>query len=76
MDLTLESTINTDATSHSTGITAFTQSEEARYHKMVTQSAQSVISGELFDMADLKKNEDSSQELSKHSNQKRQRVSG
>ncbi len=39
VDLTLESTINVDATSLSTGITAFTQSEEARHHKMVTQSA-------------------------------------
>ncbi len=39
VDLTLESTINADTASHSTGITAFTQSEEARHHKMVTQSA-------------------------------------
>ncbi len=66
VDLTLESTINVDAASHSTGITAFTQSQEARHHKIVTQSARSVITGELFDMANLKKNEDSSQELSKH----------
>ncbi len=66
MDLTLESTINADATSRSTRMAAFTQSEEARHHKMVTQSARSVITGELFDMADLKKNEDSLQELSKH----------
>ncbi len=66
VDLTLEYTINADATSRYTGITAFTQSEEARHHNMVIQSARSVITGELFDMADLKKNEDSSQELSKH----------
>ncbi len=66
VDLTLESTINADATSRSTGITAFIQSEEARHHKMVTQSARSVFIEELFDMADLKKNEDSSQEISKH----------
>ncbi len=33
---------------------------------MVTQSARSVITGELCDMADLNKNENSSQELSKH----------
>ncbi len=46
--------------------TAFTQSEEVRHHKMVMQSAWSVITRELFDMADLKKNKDSSQELSKH----------
>ncbi len=66
VDLTLESTINAEAASHSTGITAFTQSEEARHCKMVTQSARSVITGQLFDMSDLKKNEDSSQQLSKH----------
>ncbi len=66
VDITLEFTINADAASRSTRITTFTQSEEARHCMMVTQSALSVITGELFDMADLKKNEDSSQELSKH----------
>ncbi len=66
VDLTLKSTINADADSHSTGITAFTQSEETRHHKIVTQSARSVITGELFDMVNLMKNKDSSLELSKH----------
>ncbi len=72
VDLTLESTINANAASHLAGITAFTQSEEARHRKMVTQSARSDVTGELFDMADLKKNKDSSQELSKHLIKKRQ----
>ncbi len=40
VDLTLESIINADAASRSTGITAFTQSEEPKHCWMVTQSAQ------------------------------------
>ncbi len=57
--LTLESIIIVDAASCSTGITAFTQSEEARHCWMVIQSARSIITGDLFEMAGLKNNEDS-----------------
>jgi len=66
IDLTLEQTINADAASQMTGISAFTQNFNARRRWMITHSMRSAILGHLFDMAGLRKPEDSTQELTNH----------
>ncbi len=60
VDLTLEQTVNADAASRLTGISAFTSSSEARKRWMVTHASRSAITGHLMEMAD------SSAELNGH----------
>ena len=62
VDLTLEQTINADAKSHITGITAFFQSISAMQRWMITQSMGSAIVGELLSQAGMKKRESVTQE--------------
>jgi len=62
-DLTLEQTINADAASRLTGITAFSQLIGARKQWMVTRFMRSVIVGQLLELAGMKKKEDVTQEL-------------
>ena len=66
MDLTLEQTVNADAASRMTGISAFTQNVNARSRWMITHSLRSAILGYLFTLAGLRKSEDSTQELTHH----------
>ena len=63
VDITLEQTVNADAASRSTGISAFSQSDSARSRWMVTRSVRSAIIGHLLKMAGLKSNEDVSKSL-------------
>ena len=75
-------TVNANKTSHTTGITAFTSSDETRQKWIVTQKARSSIS-QPFDKAGLEKTEDSSQELNngfnhriKHDNEELRKMTG
>ena len=63
VDITLEQTINADAASRSTGITAFTNSESARKRWMITRSARSSVLSHLFTVAGMKSQEDTSNTL-------------
>ncbi|RUM44803.1 MAG: hypothetical protein DSY80_04015 [Desulfocapsa sp.] len=63
VDITLEQTINADAASRSTGISAFSQSESAKRRWMVTRSVRSAIIGSLLGSAGLKAKEDVSKSL-------------
>jgi hypothetical protein len=62
----LEQTVNADAASRKSGITASTASEEGRTRWKVTQSARSAVIGILMDMAGLRRVKDFSQELTNH----------
>ena len=66
VDITLEQTVNADAASHATGITAFTNSEQARKKWMLTMSPRSSIVGHLLVKAGLKTHEDVSKLLREH----------
>ena len=63
VDMTLEQTINKDAASRQTCITAFTQSVNARKKWTVTRSIRAAIVGSLLEMTGLEKKEEVSQEL-------------
>ena len=63
VDLTLEQTINKDAASRHTGITAFTQCVNARKRWTVTRSMRGAVVASLLDMAAITTKEDISQEL-------------
>lgn len=63
VDQALESTINADAASRQTGITAFHQSQGATRRWAVTRSARSTIVRHLFEKAALKKDTNPSHEL-------------
>ena len=62
VDLTLEQTINADASSHMTEINAFFQSISAMQRWMNTQSMRGAIVGELLSQAGMKKRESVTQE--------------
>ena len=70
VDITLEQTINADAASCSTGITAFSQSDSAKQRWMITRSVRSKLVGHLLNAAGLKHKEDVSKSL-RPSRQKR-----
>ena len=63
VDITLEQTVNADAASRSTGISAFSQSDSARRRWMITRSVRSAIIGHLLSSAGLKTSEDVSKSL-------------
>ncbi len=63
VDQTLEQTVNADAASRLTGISAFTTSEEARHRWMVAHSARSSIIGHLLELAGMSMKQDSTYEL-------------
>ena len=64
VDMTLEQTINADAASRLTGISAFQQSDAAKNRWTITRTARSAVVGELLNMAGLKKtSEDVHKEL-------------
>ncbi len=65
VDQALESTINADAASRHTGITAFHQSQGATRCWTVTRSARSTIVRHLFEKAGITKSTDPSHELRK-----------
>lgn len=65
VDQALESTINADAASRHTGITAFHQSQGATRRWTVTRSARSTIVQHLFEKAELNKNAHPCHELQK-----------
>ena len=66
VDLTLEQTINADAASCLTGISAFSRSTDARKRWMITRSMRSSIVSHLLKEAGMAKQEDTSQELQAH----------
>lgn len=66
VDLTLEKTVNADAASRMTAIATFTQSINARNRWMTIHTMISAILRCLFDMAGIRKDEDSTQELVHH----------
>ena len=66
LDQTLEQTVNVDAASRLTGISAFSHSSEARRRWMITRAARSQIVGKLFSKAGLSKSEDVLKELTQH----------
>jgi len=49
----LEQTVNADPASRQRGISAFTNSEDARRRWMVTRAMQSQVVGNVLDLADL-----------------------
>ena len=63
VNLTLEQTVNADAASKSTGISAFTTSDNARTRWMLTKSARSSIIGILMKHAGLSNTDDAHKEL-------------
>lgn len=63
VDLTLEQSINADAASRQTGISAFTTSSSARRRWMVTRAARGAIVGSLLEKAGLRSGDDSAKEL-------------
>ncbi len=63
VDLTLEQTVNKDAASSQTGISAFTQCVKARKRWTVTRSVRGAIVASLLEMAGLTIREEISQEL-------------
>lgn len=63
VDQTLEQTVNNDAASRLTGISAFTQSITARKRWMITRTVRSSIVGQLMAQAGLSHREDCSHEL-------------
>ena len=63
VDLTLEQTINANAASRRSGISAFTTNYSARRRWMTTHATRSTILGHLFDIAGLQKLEDTTREL-------------
>ncbi len=65
VDQALESTINADAASRHTGITAFHQSQGATRRWTVTRSARSTIVRHLFEKAGITKSTNPSHELRK-----------
>ena len=62
VDMTLEQTINADAASRLTGISAFTQSLAARRKWMLTRAVRSAIVGELYKKAGLGRSDNVAQE--------------
>lgn len=66
IDITLEQTVNADAASRQTGISAFSCNESARQRWMITRCVRSSIIGNLMQQAGLKKEEDISKELKPH----------
>src|SRR5271156_5256581 len=66
VDLTLEQTINADAASRLTGISAFTQSINARKYWNLLHSARSKIVGAMMEKVGLMSIEETSQELKKY----------
>ncbi len=62
VDLTLEQTVNADAASRKTGITAFSTSESARKRWMVTRTARSAVIGNLLKMTGMKQSDDTRKE--------------
>ena len=65
-DLALEQTVNADAASRQSGISAFATSSSARRRWMVTRSARSATIGSLLKMTGLKSGDDSLKELKDH----------
>lgn len=63
VDMTLEQTVNADAASRLTGISAFTQSYNARRRWMITRSVRSAIVGSLLSKAGIKPKADVNQDL-------------
>lgn len=63
VDMTLEQTINQDAASRSTGITAFQQNIAAKSRWTATRSARSTMVGSLMTKAGLQQKEDVKKEL-------------
>ena len=63
VDITLEQSINADAASRHTGITAFSTTDGAKRRWMVTRSARSAIVGSLLEKAGLKTCEDTMKDL-------------
>lgn len=63
VDITLEQTVNADAASRLTGITAFNPSDSARQKWMITRAVRSRIVGSLLAKAGLKSHEDVSKAL-------------
>ena len=63
VDQALECTINADAASRQTGITAFHQSQGATMRWTVTRSARSTIVRHLFEKAAIRKDPNPSHEL-------------
>ena len=66
VDLTLEQTINADAASRSTGIVAFTNSQDARRRWLVTHAMRGAILSHLLKSAGLSRDEDAAKELTNH----------
>ena len=60
--LSLEQTVNRDASSRHTGISAFTDSIKARKQGTITRSTRGTIVGKLLEMAGLSNLEEASQE--------------
>ena len=73
VDQALECTINADAASRQTGITAFHQSQGATMRWTVTRSARSTIVRHLFEKAAIRKDPNPSHELRKSKVSKFQR---
>jgi hypothetical protein len=65
VDMTLEQTINADAASRLTGISAFQQSIAAKNKWTITRSARSAVVGELLAKAGIQHTEDLHKELKK-----------
>ena len=65
VDQALESTINADAASRKTGITAFHENEGATRRWTVTRSARSTIVRHMFEKAEIRRGTDPSHELRK-----------
>ena len=63
VDMTLEQTVNADAASRLTGISAFSQSFSARQKWMVTKTVRSAVVGDLLEKSGVTKINDTSQEL-------------
>ena len=63
VDMTLEQTINADAASRHTGITAFTNSMAARRKWMTTKTIRSAVVGHLLKRAGMKSTDECTQEL-------------
>ena len=66
VNITLEQTVNADAASHSTGITAYTNSDSARKKWAITHSARSAVLSHLFKVTGLKSQEDTTKTLRPH----------
>ena len=66
VDIVLEQTVNADAASRTTGISAFALSEGARNRWMMTHSVRSSLNGALLNIAGLQPAEETAKSLQTH----------